>query len=196
MFQKNNIEYFHFKWLTYVIDRLTTHWLHNLLVRFLVNCFSHMFKRHWLLRVFLRMDGIPRWCVFSLKKYENVESRKAYTVPGTGYNSLDTVVVDRAVETSDSLSHKAFIIATYRGMFRLYMFDIVPATLTIYNIVLARGCLLVTNNDTRVRISIVFSCQEYRGIVFTRRYDYRYIVWLYVHMLYVYNYKRLTASFW
>ena len=34
---------------------------------------------------------------------------------------LDTVVVNRAVDTSDSLSHKAFIIATYRGMFRLYM---------------------------------------------------------------------------
>ena len=68
-------------------------------------------------------------------------------MPVAGYNSLDTVVVDRAVEISDSLSHKAFIIATYRGMFRLYMFDIVSATLTIYSKVLARGCLLVTNND-------------------------------------------------
>ena len=81
-------------------------------------------------------------------------------------------------------------------MFRLYIFDIVPATLTIYNIVLARGCLLVTNNDTcRVQISTVFFRQEYRVIVFTRRYDYRYILWLYVHMLYYYNSKWLPPCY-
>jgi len=32
-------------------------------------------------------------------------------------------------------------------MFRLYMIDIVSATLTIYDIVLARGCLSITKND-------------------------------------------------
>ena len=52
------------------------------------------------------------------------------------------------MEISDSLSNKAFIIATYRGMFRLYMIDIVSATLTIYDKVLARGCLAMANNDT------------------------------------------------
>ena len=85
--------------------------------------------------------------------------KHTFLVPGC--NSSDTVIVDRAVETSDSLSHKAFIIATYRGMFRLCMIDIVSATLTIYNIVLARGCLSITNNDMcPVRISTVFLGQE------------------------------------
>ena len=57
-------------------------------------------------------------------------------------------MVDRAVEISDSLSHKAFIIATYRGMFRLYMIDIVSATLTIYDLMLANSWLYSTIKQT------------------------------------------------
>jgi len=61
-------------------------------------------------------------CCFFFRNLERRKQKK-HTVPVAGYNSSDTLVVDRAVEITDSLSHKAFIIATYRGMFRLYVIE-------------------------------------------------------------------------